>query len=117
MATTKTPVTKTSKKTVKTPTVTASDNVVPLNSDISSQLETLRADIVALAKTVKDTALNKVEDRKETAKTVATDQKDAAVAKYDELSTKAELQIREKPLTSMAIAVGAGLVLGALLRN
>jgi len=108
---------KTSTAKTKKTAVTTSDNVVPLNSDISSQLDTLRADIMALAKTVKETALHKVETRKDTAKTVATDQKEAAVAKYDELSTKAELQIREKPLTSMAIAVGAGLVLGALLRN
>lgn len=103
-----------SKPTKKTP---SSANVASMEGDISSQLETLRNDIMLLAKTVKEQALNTVEHRADTAKAVATDQKDAAVAKYDELSAKAEAQIREKPLTSMAIAVGAGLVLGALLRK
>lgn len=88
-----------------------------MNNDISNQLETLRNDIMLLAKTVKEQAKSTVESRKDTAKTVAIDQKDAALAKYDELSTKAELQIREKPLTSMAMAVGAGLVLSAILRK
>jgi len=92
-------------------------NVVSMNSDIASQLETLRNDIKILAKTVKDQALTQVETRTGTAKSVATEQKDAAIAKYDELSSKAETQIREKPLTSMAWAVGAGVVLGALLRR
>lgn len=121
MATAKTPTTPkvTKKTTAKRPSVTTptSDNVVPMSSDISSQLETLRDDLKALAKTVKTQALAKVEGRTETAKAVATEQKDAAVARYDELTTKAEVQIREKPLSSMAIAVGAGLVLGAILRN
>lgn len=111
MTTVKTTAPKRPKKTA------SSDNVVAMNSDISTQLDTLRNDIKLLAKTVKDQALNKVESRTDTAKTVAADQKDAAVAKYEELSTKAEVQIREKPLTSMAIAVGAGVLLGAILRN
>jgi ElaB/YqjD/DUF883 family membrane-anchored ribosome-binding protein len=116
MATIKTTTAKPTKKGA-TITATQSDNVVPLTSDISSQLDTLRNDIKLLAKTVKEQALSKVESRTDTAKTVAIDQKDAAVAKYEELSTKAETQIREKPLTSMAIAVGAGIVLSALLRK
>jgi ElaB/YqjD/DUF883 family membrane-anchored ribosome-binding protein len=104
--------------TKKTDTQTApKPTAVPMNSDISSQLDTLRNDIMLLAKTVKEQALTKVESRADTAKTVATEQKDAAVAKYDELAAKAEQQIREKPLTSMAWAVGAGVVLGALLRK
>lgn len=103
-----------SKSIKKTP---SSDNVVPMNSDISNQLETLRNDIMLLAKSVKEQAMSTVESRKDTAKTVAMDQKDAAVAKYDELSTKAEIQIREKPLTSLAMAVGVGFVLSAILRK
>ncbi|GHA96646.1 hypothetical protein GCM10009069_19600 [Algimonas arctica] len=116
MATIKTTTDKPTKKGA-TIAATKSDNVVPLTSDISSQIDTLRNDIKLLAKTVKEQALSKVESRTDTAKTVAIDQKDAAVAKYEELSTKAETQIREKPLTSMAIAVGAGIVLSALLRK
>lgn len=119
MATAKTKTTpKVTKKTAtKRPTVTTTDNVVPMNTEISQQLDTLRADLKALAETVKTQAKAKVEGRAETAKAVAADQKDAAMARYEELSTKAELQIREKPLSSMAIAVGAGLVLGAILRS
>lgn len=126
MATPKTTATKTTPKvkktTTKRPSVTAqapvtSDNVLPMNSEISSQLETLRDDLKTLAQTVKEQALSKFDNRTETAKAVATEQKEAAVARYDELTTKAESQIREKPLSSMAIAVGAGLVLGAILRN
>lgn len=93
------------------------DNVVPMNSEISSQLEILRADLKALAQTVKSQAREKVEARTETARTVASEQKEAVAARYDELTTKAETRIREKPLSSMAIAIGAGLVLGAVLRN
>lgn len=119
MATAKTPTTpKVTKKTAtKRPSVTTTDNVVPMNTEISQQLDTLRADLKALAESVKTQALSKVEGRTETVKAVAVEQKDAAVARYEELSTKAEVQIREKPLSSMAIAVGAGLVLGAILRN
>ncbi|GLQ21169.1 YqjD family protein [Algimonas porphyrae] len=119
MATAKTPTSKTKTTRAKRPSVTTetSDNVVPMNTEISQQLEILRTDLKTLAQTVKDQALSKVEGRKETVKTVATEQKDAAMARYDELSTKAETQIREKPLSSMAIAVGAGLVLGAILRG
>lgn len=116
MATSKTTTAKPAKK-VPAVTATTSANVVPMNNDISNQLETLRDDIMLLAKTVKEQAKSTVESRKDTAKTVAVDQKEAVLAKYDELTTKAELQIREKPLTSMAIAVGVGLVLSAILRK
>lgn len=116
MTTRKTTSSKTPKKGASV-TATTSDNVAPMTNDISNQLETLRNDIMLLAKTVKEQAISTVEGRKDTAKTVAVDQKEAAVAKYEELSEKVEMQIREKPLTSMAIAVGAGLVLSAILRK
>ena len=112
MATAKTPKTTGAKKTT-----TTSANVVPMNNEISQQLETLRADLKALAQSVKSQALEKVEARTETARAVASEQKENVTARYDELTTKAEYRIREKPLSSMAIAVGAGLVLGAVLRN
>ena len=123
MATAKTPTKTTKKTTAKRPSVTNSkikttDNVVPLqSSEISQQIETLRNDLKTLAQTVKTQALSKVEGRSETAKAVANEQAELAKARYDELTTKAESQIREKPLTSMAVAVGAGLLLGAILRN
>lgn len=110
-------VTKTTRGTKARPSVTSADNVIPLNSDISDQLETLRSDIMTLAKTVKDLAVDKVESHKDTAKTVASDKKDVAVEKYDELSTQAEAQIRENPISSMAMAIGAGFILGTIFRN
>ncbi|WP_298915997.1 hypothetical protein [uncultured Algimonas sp.] len=120
MATAKVTPKATPKKTAaKRPSVTAttSDSVAPMDNELSNQLDTLRADLKMLAKTVKDQALSKVEGRTETARAVAVEQKDAAIARYDELTSKAEVQIREKPLSSMAMAVGAGLVLGAILRG
>ncbi len=122
MATAKTP--KTSVKTTKAkrPTVTkaasvTTDNVVPLQGDIAAQIETLKADLKSLAATVKTSASTAVENRGETVKAVATEKSELAKARYDELSNQAETQIREKPLSSMAIAVGAGVLLGALLRG
>ncbi|MGB6231698.1 MAG: hypothetical protein WBF53_16395 [Litorimonas sp.] len=122
MATAKKPTTpKVTKTTTARPSVTddvvTSDNVVPMNGELTQQLDTLRADFKALAETVKAQALSKVEGRAETAKAVAVEQKDAALARYEELSGKAEVQIREKPLSSMAMAIGAGVVLGAILRG
>ena len=125
MATAKTPKTTTAKTTkAKRPTVTktaaapvTTDNVVPLQGDIAAQIETLKADLKSLAATVKTSATTVVENRGETVKAVATEKSELAKARYDELSTQAETQIREKPLSSMAIAVGAGVLLGALLRG
>ena len=125
MATAKT--TKTTTK-AKRPSVTKSTNskikaadVTPLGttpqSDLSKQIDVLRADLKTLAQTVKTQAMAKVDGRTETAKQVASEQADLAKARYDELTTKAEVQIREKPLSSMAIAVGAGVLLGAILRS
>ena len=126
MATAKTTKTTTKATTAKRPSVTKTTNrkpvtteaVTPLGgSEISQQLDTLRADLKTLAQTVKSQALSKVDGRAETAKEVASEQAELAKARYDELTTKAESQIREKPLTSMAVAVGAGLLLGAILRS
>ena len=124
MATAKT--TKATTTKVKRPSVTKTTNAKPVTtesvtplggSEISQQLDTLRADLKTLAQTVKSQALSKVDGRAETAKTVAADQAELAKARYDELTTKAESSIREKPLSSMAIAVGAGVLLGAILRS
>ena len=124
MATAKT--TKATTTKVKRPSVTKTTNAKPVTtesvtplggSEISQQLDTLRADLKTLAQTVKSQALSKVDGRAETAKTVAVDQAELAKARYDELTTKAESSIREKPLSSMAIAVGAGVLLGAILRS
>ena len=122
MATAKTTTKPKTTTKAKSPSVTkttvTSESVTPLqSSEISQQIDVLRADLKTLAQTVKTQALAKVDGRTETAKAVANEQAEMAKARYDELTTKAESQIREKPLSSMAIAVGAGLVLGAILRS
>jgi len=88
-----------------------------LKPDVQKQIEALRSDIALLADAVKLQTKETVNERAATAKAVATEKADAAKAKYDELTTKAETQIKEKPLTSIAIAVGVGMLLGAITRR
>ena len=92
-------------------------NVVNIKEDIPAQIETLRADIALLAETVRDTTKAKASDKVSVVKDVAAEKVDEAKLKYSELSSKAETSIKENPLTSVAIAVGAGMVLGALTRR
>lgn len=93
-------------------------NVVSLkDNDIPAQIETLRADIATLTSMMKTQASDKITQTKDTVKDTAAQTTEAAKIRYDELSTKAETSIKENPLTSIAIAVGAGIVLGALSRR
>ena len=92
-------------------------NTVALTPDVQTQIEALRNDIALLADAVKIQTKQTVNERTATAKAVATEKADAAKEKYDELTTQAEVQIREKPLTSIAIAVGVGMLLGAITRG
>jgi ElaB/YqjD/DUF883 family membrane-anchored ribosome-binding protein len=92
-------------------------NVVSIKQDIPEQLEILRADVSKLAETIKLQAKNTVAEKTASVKDVATEKSDIAKARYDEITSRAEARIKEKPLTSIAIAVGAGLVLGALSRR
>jgi len=101
----------------KTPKTPAKKNVVALKPDVQTQIEALRTDIALLADAVKMQTKESVNERTAAAKAVATEKADVAKAKYDELTTKAESQIKENPLTSIAIAVGAGIVLGAITRG
>jgi ElaB/YqjD/DUF883 family membrane-anchored ribosome-binding protein len=101
---------KTAKTQIKTKTVA-------LEPDVETQIEALRTDIALLAEALKAQAIQTVNDRTVTARAAATETADVAKEKYDELTTKAEAQIKEKPLTSIAIAVGVGLLLGAITRG
>jgi len=94
-------------------------NIVTLNkdADITDQLEVLRADIALLAQSVKTQAKAKVADKAGTAIETATEKAEVAKARYDEMSSRAETSIKENPLTAVAIAVGAGMLLGALTRR
>jgi len=96
---------------------TTKKNVVKINPDVNAQIETLRNDIAVLTKTIKEQA--KATAQVKTAKVVdtATEKVAETRAKYDELSTTAEKSIRENPLSSVAIAVAAGMVLGMISRR
>lgn len=92
-------------------------NVVAMNSDISTQLETLKADVALLASTVKEQAQATVAEKTGTAKEIAVAKAEQAKDRYDAITQTAEQRIKENPLTSIALAVGAGLVLGAITRR
>jgi len=96
---------------------TAKKNVVTMKQDIPAQLEILRGDIANLADSIKIQAQATVVDKTSAAKQMTTEKTELVKDRYDELTTKAETSIKENPLTSIAIAVGAGLVLGALTRR
>lgn len=101
----------------KSPKTAVKVNAAALNPDVQTQIEALRTDIALLAEAVKGQAVQTVNERTATARAVATEKADVAKEKYDELTTRAEAQIKENPLTSIAIAVGAGILLGAITRG
>ena len=101
----------------KTAKTTTKKNVVSLKPDVQTQIEALRKDIALLADAVKLQTKQTVTEKTATARAVATEKAYEAKLKYEELTTKAETQIKEKPLTSIAIAVGAGMLLGAITRR
>ncbi|WP_409432261.1 YqjD family protein [Litorimonas sp. RW-G-Af-16] len=92
-------------------------NVVSMKQDVPAQLEVLRADVANLAEAIKLQAKATVAEKKSTIKDVTAEKTELVKDRYSELSTKAETSIQENPLTSIAVAVGAGIVLGALLRR
>ena len=96
---------------------TTKKNVVKIQPDVNTQIETLRADVALLTKTLKEQA--KATAQVKTAKVVDTASVKAAEtkAKYNELTTTAEKSIRENPLSSVAIAVAAGAFIGLLTRR
>ncbi len=93
-------------------------NIVTLKSDdIPAQLDTLRADMALLTEMIKSQATAKVNEKTSSAKAIASEKTDEVVMRYEEITSKAESSIKENPLTSIAIAIGAGIVLGALTRR
>ena len=91
--------------------------IVQMKPDVATQIEALKADVALLAEAVKIQTKEKVLDTTETVKEAASAHTETTIAKYDEITSKAETTIKAKPLTSIAVAVGAGLLLGALTRR
>lgn len=96
----------------------ATKKIVSLkNEDIPAQIDTLRSDLAKLTEMIKVQAADKVSEKTSRVKDVAAEKRDIAKERYEEITSKAESSIRENPLSSIAIAIGAGVLLGALTRR
>ena len=96
---------------------TTKKNVVEIKPDVNAQIEVLRNDIAVLTKTIKSQAKVTAQATKTQVVDTASEKVAETKAKYDELTTTAEKSIRENPLTSVAIAVAAGMLLGLITRR
>lgn len=92
-------------------------NVVPMNQDIPTQIETLKNDVAQLAETIKLQTKATVSEKTAVAKDATAEKAELVKERYSDLTNRAERSIQENPLTSIAIAVGTGLLLGALTRK
>jgi len=104
-------------------------NVIAIKDpDISEQISALREDVALLATALKvqskSTLSEKTADVKgtltetlETLKTATSEKTDTAKKAYKDITQTAETSIKENPITSVALSVGAGLLLGAILRR
>lgn len=92
-------------------------NVVSIKDDIPAQIETLRADVAKLTETLKIQAKATVADKATTVRDVTDEKTQELKQRYDELAKSTEASIKENPLSAIAIAIGAGVVLGALTRR
>lgn len=93
----------------------------PTTSDLSRQVEALKADIAGLTETITSLGKQKANETKEEVELRAAMLKergkvamDHAGTEIDRLTGEAERTVREKPLTALAIAAGVGLVVGFL---
>jgi ElaB/YqjD/DUF883 family membrane-anchored ribosome-binding protein len=96
---------------------TTKKNVVDIKPDVNAQIEPLRADLAALTQTLKTQAKSTAQAKKSEVVDVASAKVADTKAKYNELTNTAEKSIRENPLSSVAIAVAAGMFLGLLTRR
>lgn len=102
----------------KTSTKSDNRNVVNIkNDDIPAQIEVLREDVRLLAETVKSQIADTAKEKSAKAKAVASEKAELVKNRYEDLTSQAETQIRENPLSSIAIAVGAGVLLGLVSRR
>lgn len=92
-------------------------NVVSIKDDIPAQIETLRADVAKLTETLKTQAKATVADKASTVRHVTDEKTQELKQRYNEIAKSTESSIKENPLSAIAIAIGAGIVLGALTRR
>jgi len=96
---------------------TTKKNIVEIKPDIAAQVENLRTDVAELTKTLKLQAKVTAQAKKSEITDIANEKTAEAKEKYTELTHTAETTIREKPLTSIAIAAGVGLLFGLITRR
>ena len=97
-------------------------------SDVTEQIEQLRLDIATLTQTVKQLALENIrtsaEHLRDTASSAAHKSADAsqdalkdATRLVEDTARDLESRVRQRPLTAMLVALGAGFVLGLITRR
>ncbi|MCB9931008.1 MAG: DUF883 family protein [Alphaproteobacteria bacterium] len=105
------------------PTGKASDGDASYD-DLKKDFESLKDDVRKLTETLAGLAesesasvRNRARAAARQARAEADRLKDAAGEEFDEAVTRARSTIAEKPLVSLAAALGAGLIIGLLLRR
>jgi ElaB/YqjD/DUF883 family membrane-anchored ribosome-binding protein len=87
-----------------------------MNAELSRELKALRADLAALAGTVKEMAAQRaeavVENISETVRMTAAE----AQQRGEALAGEVEEMIRNRPLTSLLVALGVGFLVGKISR-
>lgn len=91
------------------------------SEDLAQQIDTLKADIARLTETMTSMGKQKayeargdVEARAALLKERGMDAVDSAGHEIDRLTAEAERNVREKPMTALAIAAGVGVLVGFL---
>jgi ElaB/YqjD/DUF883 family membrane-anchored ribosome-binding protein len=94
------------------------------NDDLQTQLDALRADLSALAALLQANSQKAAEGLKEKADALTGEARARATAamgdlrrEADRLEDRLETQVREKPLQSLMMAFGLGLLVSILLRR
>lgn len=105
-------------KTAASSVASTAARVVPLaKDDVLARIETLRAELGELTSTLKAQGTAVLDEKTREIRQVAAQKTAVAKETYTELAADTEAKIRANPLTSVAIAAGVGLLLGAISRR